>query len=215
MLPSPATTPQHKGPDSIRLAFAAIREALDAKGVNTSDEVEMFQTMRYTSAGEAFFRGADFDLSRTTVGCTRLTTHLPGLDWVGMDSGDTDSKLLTYFSRPAVPELDDLLYVEYFSRYSVETATRAQVAAAAGAAEQPYKPPRCNAYYIDTARKPNKVTVRNKGSLHVATVKKTKKNSCVFPFIPFQRRSLLPKNDGHTYYSPLISLRVCPKPNLM
>ena len=130
----------------------------------------MFQTMRYTSAGEAFFRGADFDLSRTTVGCTRLTTHLPGLDWVGMDSGDTDSKLVIYFSRPAVPEMDNLLYVEYFSRYSLEPATSAQVAAAAGAAAQPFKPPRGNAYYIDTARKNNKVTMRNKGCLHVARI---------------------------------------------
>ena len=138
--------------------------------MNTKDQVEMFQTFRYISAGEAFFRSVDYDLSRNSVGTTRLGTHLPGQDWVGVASDNRDSTLLTYFNRPAAPEMEGLLYAEYYSRFSLDTAKAHEVASAAACEELPFKPPRGNAYYIDTAAKPNKVALRNPGSLHVARI---------------------------------------------
>ena len=41
-----------------------------------------------------------YDLSNSSVGCTRLTVHLEGMDWVGEDA-EGESKLLQYFKRPA------------------------------------------------------------------------------------------------------------------
>ena len=139
--------------------------------MNVNDEVLMFQTFRYLSAGEAFYRVANFDMHHTDVGCTRLTCHLDGLDWVGKDRGDQPSKLLTYFQRPR-PELDGLLYTEYFARHSVAEATEAEWEAHEASGEALYAGDgdgrRFNAYYIDGCKPPNKVAVRS--GMHVARI---------------------------------------------
>jgi hypothetical protein len=139
--------------------------------MNVNDEVLMFQTFRYLSAGEAFYRVANFDMHHTDVGCTRLTCHLEGKDWVGKDRGDQPSKLLTYFLRPR-PELDDLLYTDYYARHNVVEATVPEWEAHEAHGEALYSDDgegrRFNAYYMDNSMPPNKVAVRS--GMHVARI---------------------------------------------
>ena len=150
----------HKGPDSIRVSVRKMRKTL-AKKMNLDDEVKCFQTFRYLSAGQAFYRVGDYAMSRSTVGCDRLTAHLPGMNWVGEvdDSGD-GSKLLVYFSRPRA--LRSELFLSFYSKFALSKAKSAEVKAykdyVRGGGEGPYKPPgRFNAYYIDKCDPPNKV----------------------------------------------------------
>jgi hypothetical protein len=57
---------------------------------------------KYTSAGEAFCRIFNYQLTRSSVGCDRLPVHLEGLDWVGDESEVSgESKLVMYFNRRA------------------------------------------------------------------------------------------------------------------
>ena len=153
----------HKGPDTLRVNIAQVKKALSGH-LNTNDEVLMFQTFRYLSAGEAFYRTANFDMHHSDVGCTRLTVHLEGKDWVGKDMGDKSSRLLEYFQRPQ-PALDDLLYTEYFARHNVAPATDAELEAHEANGEALYKPDaearQCYPYYIDNCEPPNKVAVRS------------------------------------------------------
>ena len=104
----------HKGPDSIRVSVRQLRKALASK-MNLDDETQLYQIFRYLSAGQAFYRTVDYDMSRSTVGCDRLTAHLPGMNWVGKvdDSGD-GSKLLVYFSRPRA--LRSELFLSFYSK---------------------------------------------------------------------------------------------------
>jgi len=156
----------HKGPDTVRVKTKELYRNLEAQGVNMEDELEKFQIFRYLSAGEAMCRIFGYDLSNSSVGCTRLTVHLEGMDWVGEDA-EGESKLLQYFKRPA--ELARLLYLQYYSRYSIQKATAAQRAAVDAAGGGLYKPRgRGNAYFLDNCDPPNMVRLRNAGSLHVA-----------------------------------------------
>ena len=66
----------HKGPDSIRLITKDLYHNLERAGVNLDDEVLRFQLFRYLSAGEAYCRIFNYDLSKSSVGCTRLPVHL-------------------------------------------------------------------------------------------------------------------------------------------
>lgn len=160
----------HKGPDTLRVNIAQVKKALSGL-LNTNDEVLMFQTFRYLSAGEAIYRTFHFDMHHSDVGCTRLTVHLEGKDWVGKDMGDKSSKLLEYFERPQ-PALDNLLYTEYFACHNVVPATDAELEAHEANGEALYKPDaegrQCNPYYIDHCKPPNKVAVRS--GLHVARI---------------------------------------------
>jgi hypothetical protein len=137
---------------------------LKNSGMNMDDEVLKFQTFRYLSAGEAICRINGFHLSQSTVGCTKLSVHLDGMDWVGDGGarGTGPSTLLTYFARPAATAA--LKYLDYYSRYNVQKATAADKEAGAGG--QLIKPARGNAFYVDELG--NKVGVRSPGSLHVA-----------------------------------------------
>jgi len=130
------------------------------------DALEVFQVFRYLSAGEAMCRIFGYDLSRSSVGCTRLTVHLEGMDWVGEAVADSSSQLLQYFSRPE--ELEHLLYLQYFSSYSLQKATAAVKSAAEESGGGLISPRSGNDYYVDSCIPPNKVTKRNIGSLHVA-----------------------------------------------
>ena len=154
----------HKGPDSVRMITKDLYQNLKNSGMNMEDDVLKFQTFRYLSAGEAICRINGYNLSQSSVGCTRLSVHLEGMDWVGDNVAlpDGSSTLLDYFSRP--PALSPLLYLQYFSKHTVQKASAAERAAAAGG--QPVKPKRGNAYYLDSGGK--KVVMRNPGSLHVA-----------------------------------------------
>jgi hypothetical protein len=158
----------HKGPDTVRVKTKELYRNLEAQGVNMEDELEKFQIFRYLSAGEAMCRIFGYDLSNSSVGCTRLTVHLEGMDWVGEDA-EGESKLLQYFKRPA--ELARLLYLQYYSHYSIQKATAAQRAAVDAAGGGLYKPRgRGNAYFLDNCDPPNMVRLRNAGSLHVARI---------------------------------------------
>ena len=161
----------HKGPDSIRVSVRQLRKTLADK-MNLDDEVQCYQTFRYLSAGQAFYRVADYAMSKSSVGCDRLTAHLPGMNWVGKvdESGDA-SKLLVYFARPRA--LRGELFLSYYSKFALSKAKSAEVRAykdfVRAGGEGPFKPPgRFNAYYIDKCDPPNKVCLRNAGSLHVA-----------------------------------------------
>ena len=127
----------HKGPDTVRVKTKELYRNLEAQGVNMEDELEKFQIFRYLSAGEAMCRIFGYDLSNSSVGCTRLTVHLEGMDWVGEDA-EGESKLLQYFKRPAA--LAHLLYLQYYSRYTILKANAAQrdaVNAAGGGCTNP------------------------------------------------------------------------------
>ena len=156
----------HKGPDTVRVKTKELYTNLEAQGVNMDDELEKFQLFRYLSAGEAMCRIFGYDLSNSSVGCTRLTVHLQGMDWVGEDA-EGESKLEQYFKRPAA--LAHLLYLQYYSRYTILKATAAQREAVVAAEGGLYKPrERGNAYYLDSCVPSNMVRLRNAGSLHVA-----------------------------------------------
>jgi hypothetical protein len=133
-------------------------------GMNMEDDALKFQTFRYLSAGEALCRTFGFNLSQSTVGCSRLGVHKEDEDWVGdgTEARGKPSTLVKYFARPAA--LADYKYLDYYTTFNVQEATAAQREAAAG--EQPYKPRRGNAYYLDGLG--NKVAQRSRGSLHVA-----------------------------------------------
>jgi hypothetical protein len=157
----------HKGPDYIKVMTKDLYRNLQAGGFDMTDDLEMFQVFRYLSAGEAMCRIFGYDLSRSSVGCTRLTVHLEGMDWVGEVGGNSSqSQLLQYFSRPE--ELEPLLYLQYFSSYSLQKASAAVKSAADEAGGGLVSPPSGNDYYVDNCNPPNKVTKRNVGSLHVA-----------------------------------------------
>ena len=161
----------HKGPDTVRMLTKDLYQNLINSGINMQDEVLKFQTFRYLSAGEALCRIFGYNLTHSTVGCSRLTVHLEGMDWVGdgavqQGGASTKSTLLQYFARPA--SLSGLLYVEYFSQYNVTKATAAHRQAASAAGEERVKPQRGNAYLVDALG--NKVSVRNRGSMHVARI---------------------------------------------
>ena len=157
----------HKGPDYIKVMTKDLYRNLQAGGFDMTDDLEMFQVFRYLSAGEAMCRIFGYDLSRSSVGCTRLTVHLEGMDWVGeVGSNSSQSQLLQYFSRPE--ELEPLLYLQYFSSYSLQKASAAVKSAADEAGGGLVSPPSGNDYYVDNCNPPNKVTKRNVGSLHVA-----------------------------------------------
>jgi hypothetical protein len=141
---------------------------LENSGFDMTNDIEKFQTFRYLSAGEAMCRIFGYDLSHSSVGCTRLTAHLEGMDWVGEEAEDGDSALLKYFKRP--DELKPLLYVQYYSRYTVQKATAAQRKSVEDSGGGLYKPPRGNPYYLDKCDPPNMVRLRNAGSLHVARI---------------------------------------------
>jgi len=129
----------HKGPDSIRLITKDLYANLAASGMNMKDDILKHQVFRYLSAGEALCRTFGYNLSQSSVGCSRLSVHLEGMDWVG-DAGESASKTTTltdYFARP--PELHHLRYLQYFSQYSVKKATKAEqdaVDAAYGAMDE-------------------------------------------------------------------------------
>ena len=131
----------HKGPDSIRLATKDLYSNLAAAGYNMEDQVTKFQLFKYTSAGEAYCRIFNYQLSRSSVGCDRLPVHLEGLDWVGdeADGGARDSKLVTYFNRPLA--LSDLLYTEYYASFTVLPLSAAELDSAADAGGGRFKPP--------------------------------------------------------------------------
>ena len=161
----------HKGPDTVRMATKDLYQNLTNAGYNMQDDVLKFQSFRYLSAGEALCRIFGYNLSHSTVGCTRLSVHLEGMDWVGdnavqADGAAASSTLLQYFGRPAC--LSHLLYVDYFSQYSISKANAAQKEAAAAAGEELVVPSRGNAYQVDGLG--NKVSVRNRGCLHVARI---------------------------------------------
>jgi hypothetical protein len=157
----------HKGPDSIRLITKDLYANLAAAGVNMEDDVTKFQMFRYLSAGEAYCRIFNYQLTRSSVGCDRLPVHLDGMDWVGDEAqGATVSKLDMYFNRPLA--LLHLKYLEYYSQYNIVPCNAAERAAAADSGGDLYKPKRGNAYYIDNCQPCNKVRLRNPGSLHVA-----------------------------------------------
>jgi hypothetical protein len=156
----------HKGPDSIRLITKDLYHNLERAGVNLDDEVLRFQLFRYLSAGEAYCRIFNYDLSKSSVGCTRLPVHLQGMDWVGAASAKENSKLEAYFKRPL--QLQELLYLDYYSKFSVDQATASERAAVAEAGGGLYKPKRGNAFYLDSCVTPNHVRERNPGCLHVA-----------------------------------------------
>ena len=154
----------HKGPDTVRMITKDLYQNLKNSGMNMEDEVLKFQTFRYLSAGEAICRINGYHLSQSTVGCTKLSVHLDGMDWVGDGGalGAGPSTLLTYFARPAATA--QLKYLDYYSKFNVQKATAAEKEAGAGG--QLIKPARGNAYYVDGNG--NKVGVRSPGSLHVA-----------------------------------------------
>lgn len=157
----------HKGSDTIRLMTKDLYADLVAAGMDMNDDVTRFQVFRYLSAGEAFCRIFGYNLSQSSVGCTKLTVHLEGMDWVGDGAAQeaaTVSTLLQYFARP--PELAALRYLEYFSKFNVAKASAAERVAAAGAGGERVVPQRGNAYSVDAIG--NKVSVRRPGSLHVA-----------------------------------------------
>lgn len=138
---------------------------MSAAGFNMEDQVQNTQVFRYLSSGEAYSRIFGYDLTKSSVGCTRLPVHLPGMDWVGEETdGSSTSKLLDYFARP--PALHDLLYLDYFGRHNVtkEKAKASEIAAGAGG--QLVKVRRGCDYYVDGNNK--KVSVRSGGRLHVA-----------------------------------------------
>jgi hypothetical protein len=137
--------------------------------MNVNNEVEMFQVFRYLSAGEAFYRTVNFDMHYSDVGCTRLSCHLEGKDWVGKESAGEASRLLAYFKRPT--PLADLRFTEYFARFNVSAAKEADLATHAeddGEDDDLYEPEVGSAapFYIDTCNPPNKVAQRR--GLHVA-----------------------------------------------
>jgi hypothetical protein len=157
----------HKGPDSIRLATKDLYANLAAAGYNMEDQLTKFQLFKYTSAGEAYCRIYNYQLTRSSVGCDRLPVHLEGLDWVGDESeASGESKLVVYFNRPVA--LQHLLYLDYYSQYTVLSLGDAEVDEAVDDGNGKYKPRRGNAFYVDTCAPPNKVRLRNPGSLHVA-----------------------------------------------
>lgn len=128
----------------------------------------MFQVFRYLSAGEAFYRTVNFDMHYSDVGCTRLSSHLEGKDWVGKESAGEASLLLAYFKRPA--QLADLRFTEYFARFAVSKATEADLATHAeddGDDDDLCDPEGSAApFYIDSSIPRNKVAQRR--GLHVA-----------------------------------------------
>jgi hypothetical protein len=157
----------HKGPDSVRMITKDLYQNLKDSGMNMEDEALRFQTFRYLSAGEAFCRIFGYNLSQSTVGCTRLSVHEEGMDWVGdgvAAGGAGPTTLDKYFARPGALAL--YKYLSYFSDFNVQKATAAEREAAAGGLL--FKPPRGNAYYLDALG--NKVAKRSPGSLHVARI---------------------------------------------
>jgi hypothetical protein len=137
--------------------------------MDMNDDVTRFQVFRYLSAGEALSRIFGYNMSQSSVGCTKLTVHLEGMDWVGDGAAQeaaaaTTSTLLQYFARPA--ELARLRYLEYFSKYNVIKASAAERSAAAEAGVERVRPRRGNAFFVDSLG--NKVSVRRVKSLHVA-----------------------------------------------
>ena len=154
----------HKGQDTIRMVTKNVYNYLKGAGYNMDDEVMKIQTFRYLSAGEAFCRIFGFNLSQSSVGCTRLAVHLEGQDWVGdgVAAEKASSTLLDYFKRP--PALAPQLYLQYFSRYNVQKSSAAEREAGAGG--QLVSVRRGNDYYLDGSGK--KVSERSAGCLHVA-----------------------------------------------
>ena len=154
----------HKGQDTIRMVTKDVYKHLAGAGYNMDDEVLKIQTFRYLSAGEAMCRIFGYNLSQSSVGCTRLTVHLEGQDWVGDGAAAeaTSSTLLDYFKRPAA--LLPQLYLQYYSRYNVGKSSAAEREAGAGGVLVSVR--RGNDYYVDSGG--NKVSVRSAGCLHVA-----------------------------------------------
>ena len=135
--------------------------------MNVDNEVEMFQVFRWTSAGEAFYRTVNFNMHYTDVGCTRLSCHLDGKDWVGKESEGEASKLLAYFKRPQ--PLEDTKFTEYYASFNVTKATEAdQAAHVVGGGDLLYVAEEGGAasFYVDKSFPPNKVAERK--GLHVA-----------------------------------------------
>jgi hypothetical protein len=156
----------HKGPDKVRMITKDLYGRLREPGMNMEDEVLKLQVFRYLSAGEAYCRLFGYHLSQSSVGCTRLTVHLEGMDWVGDDAGAAavPSPLLQYFSRP--PAAEDMKYLQYYSTFSVSKASAEERRAGADLQRVPPKSRRSVGYTLDILG--NKVSERKQGTLHVA-----------------------------------------------
>jgi len=134
--------------------------------MNINNEVEMFQQFRYLSAGEAFYRTVNFPMHATTVGCTRLSCHLEGKDWVGKESDAEESQLLAYFKRPG--PLEALTFTTYYANFNVSKASEADLAAhVVGGGDLLYEPGGgASSFYVDGSVPRNKVAERR--GMHVA-----------------------------------------------
>ena len=159
-------TYMHKGPDKVRMITKDIYSRLKASGMNMQDEVLKLQVFRYLSAGEALCRLFGYHLSQSSVGCTRLSVHLEGMDWVGEDAGAAagPSSLLQYFSRP--PAAEAMKYLQYFSAFNVVKASAEELRAGADLQRVAPKSRRSVGYTLDALG--SKVSERKPGSLHVA-----------------------------------------------
>ena len=163
------TPPQHKylhkAPDSLRVNTTQLRKTLSGR-MNVNNEVEMFQMFRYVSAGEAFYRTVNFPMHASDVGCTRLSCHLEGKDWVGKESDAEMSQLLAYYKRPG--PLVALKFIDYYANFSVSKATAADLSAhVVGGGDLLYKPGgSASSFYVDGSVPRNKVAERR--GMHVA-----------------------------------------------
>jgi hypothetical protein len=153
----------HKGQDTIRMITKDVYKNLKAAGYNMDDDVLKIQTFRYLSAGEAMCRIIGYNLSQSSVGCTRLAVHLPDQDWVGDGAAaeTASSTLLDFFKRPAA--LAAHTYLAYYSKYNVTKASAAEKQAAAAAGGLLVRRQRGDDFYVDNGGK--KVSVRSSGRL--------------------------------------------------
>jgi hypothetical protein len=111
----------HKGPDKIRQAV--VHDA----GDNPVDEIMEYFTGRWTSSMEAAHRVLGYEVQRRDPAVSALGWHLPGCDNVPYRDGDDPheaasaaiSDLQRYFWRPRGSRFDNLLFVDYFEKYTV------------------------------------------------------------------------------------------------